>query len=87
MEAKVKSIKIISLMILTASFVNGQEIGIDFNVGYSKLEMEQVNKYLDNSDTWGTHKVIVNIEDKIIYIKAKSKSKPKTDSYLIKKVK
>ena len=44
-----KSIKIISLIILFSTFVTGQEMGIDFNVGYTKLNMEQVNNYLDNS--------------------------------------
>lgn len=60
MEAKLKFIKIISLTILTASFVNGQEIGIDFNVGYSKLEMEQVNKYLDNSESVDYSSLLIN---------------------------
>jgi len=44
-----KSIRIIALIILSSSFISSQQIGIDFNVGYSKLKMEQVNQYLDNS--------------------------------------
>lgn len=44
-------------------------------------------KYSDDSGTWGTQRIIVNLEDKIIYITAKSKAKPRTDKYIIKKIK
>lgn len=44
-----KLIHIITLIMFSASFLLSQEIGIDFNVGYSKLKMKQVNQYLDNS--------------------------------------
>jgi len=46
-----KHIQIIALIILSSSFISGQEIGIDFNLGYTKLKMEQVNNYLDNSES------------------------------------
>lgn len=42
---------IIALIIFSSSIISSQEIGIDFNLGYSKLKMEQVNNYLDNSES------------------------------------
>ena len=62
-----KSIKIISLIILFSSFVTGQEMGIDFNVGYTRLNMEQVNNYLDNSESvdYGSNFYIRNEKQKI----------------------
>ena len=44
------SIKIIWLIIIFSTFISSQDIGIDFNVGYSNWNMEQVNNYLDNSE-------------------------------------
>jgi hypothetical protein len=41
---------IAALVALTSNLIFCQEIGIDFNVGYTKLKMNQVNKYLDNSE-------------------------------------
>jgi len=41
----------IAFIIFSSSIISSQEIGIDFNIGYTKLKMEQVNNYLDNSES------------------------------------
>jgi hypothetical protein len=43
--------QIVVLVIISTPIISSQEIGIDFNVGYTKLKMEQVNDYLDNSES------------------------------------
>ena len=55
-----KSVKIISLIILSSSFISGQQIGIDLNVGNSDLRMEQVNNYLDNSESVDLESLLLN---------------------------
>lgn len=37
-------------IVLISNLIFCQDIGIDFNVGYTKLKMDQVNEYLDNFD-------------------------------------
>jgi hypothetical protein len=41
---------LVALVVLIPNLIFCQEIGIDFNVGYTKLKMNQVNNYLDNSE-------------------------------------
>ncbi|MGB5849375.1 MAG: hypothetical protein WBH40_12855 [Ignavibacteriaceae bacterium] len=46
-----KFLHIIALIIFSSSFIQSHEIGIDFNIGYTNLNMEQVNQYLNNSES------------------------------------
>lgn len=55
-----KSINVISLIIIFSTFISGQDIGIDLNIGYSKLNMEQVNNYLNNSESVDYSSLLIN---------------------------
>ena len=46
-----KTIFILFVIIIFSSDNQSQELGIDLNIGYSKLLMKDVNNYLDHSES------------------------------------